>query len=78
MNERLVLLKNSMRAGKHKALRQAHSIELLPECEVADLSWPRRVARLVRRQCEAERVIIAPDEQIVFTRSLRVFAGLYR
>jgi formate C-acetyltransferase len=70
MNERLVLLKNSMRAGKHKALRQAHSIELLPECEVADLSWPRRVARLVRRQCEAERVIIAPDEQIVFTRSL--------
>ena len=70
MNERVVLLKNRMRAGEHKALRQAQSIELLPECEAAGLSWPRRVARLVRRQCEAEQVLIAPEEQIVFTRTL--------
>jgi pyruvate-formate lyase len=70
MNERLVLLKNRMRAGEHKALRQAHSIELLPECQAEGLSWPRRVARLVRRQCEAEQVVILPEEQIVFTRTL--------
>jgi formate C-acetyltransferase len=70
MNERLVLLKNRMRAGEHKVLRQAHSIALLPECLAEELSWPRRVARLVRRQCEAEQVAIAPDEQIVFTRTL--------
>ena len=60
MNERLILLKNKMRAGEHKALRQVHSIELLPECETEGLSWPRRLARLVRRQCEAEHVIITP------------------
>ena len=53
MNERLVLLKQRMREGEHKALRQAQSIELLPECENERLSWPRRVARLVRRQCQA-------------------------
>ena len=70
MNERLILLKNKMRAGEHKALRQVHSIELLPECETEGLSWPRRLARLVRRQCEAEHVIITPEEQIVFTRTL--------
>ena len=70
MNERLVLLKQRMRAGEHKVLRQAHSIELLPECEDEGLSWPRRVARLVRRQCEAEQVVIAPEEKIVFTRTL--------
>ena len=52
------------------SLRQAHSIELLPECEGESLSWLRRVARLVRRQCEAEQVHIAPEEEIVFTRTL--------
>ena len=70
MNERLELLKSRMRAGEHKSLRQAHAIELLPECEAEGLSWPRRVARLVRRQCEAEQVVISPDENIVFTRTL--------
>jgi formate C-acetyltransferase len=66
----LELLKIRMRAGEHKTLRQAHAIQLLPECEAEYLSWPHRVARLVRRQCEAEQVAIAPDEQIVFTRTL--------
>jgi len=70
MKERLVLLKQRMRDGEHKALRQAQSIELLSECENKRLSWPRRVARLVRRQCQAEQVVIAPEENIVFTRTL--------
>ena len=70
MIERLELLKNRLRSGEHKSLRQAQSIELLPECERAGLSWPRRVARLVRRQCEAEQVVLAPGENIVFTRTL--------
>ena len=70
MNERLELLKQRMRAGEHTKLRQEKSIELLHECEAEDLSWPRRVARLVSRQCEAEQVVIAPEERIVFTRTL--------
>ena len=70
MNERLVTLKQDLRAGVHKTLRQAQLIDVLSECEKEGLSWPRRVSRLVRRQCEAEQVVIGPREQIVFTRTL--------
>jgi formate C-acetyltransferase len=77
MNERLELLKHRMRAGEHKALRQEQPIDLLQECENARLSWPRRVARLVRRQCEAEQVVIGPEENIVFTRTLPGVPPLY-
>jgi pyruvate-formate lyase len=70
MNERLALLKKQMRDGEHKALRRGKPIDLLQECENEDLSWPRRIARLVRRQCEAEQVVIRPEEKIVFTRTL--------
>jgi pyruvate-formate lyase len=70
MNERLTTLKNRVRDGEHRSLRQDVPIEILAECETGQLSWPRRVACLVRRQCEAERVIIEPDEWIVFTRTL--------
>ena len=64
MNERLAFLKQQMRAGEHKSLRQAHPIDLLQECEAENLSWPRRVSRLVRRQCEAEQVVIGLQERI--------------
>ena len=77
MNERLVVLKQHMRDGAHKTLRQAHSIELLPECEAEGLSWSSRVARLVRRQCEAEQVMITPEEKIVFTRTLPGVPPIY-
>ena len=77
MNERLELLKTRMRAGEHKALRQAHSLELLPECEAEGLSWPPRVARLVHRQCEAEQAYISPEENIVFTRTLPGVPAVY-
>ena len=70
MNERLILLKRRMKAGEYWTMRQAQLIDLLPECESEGLSWPRRVARLVRRQCEAEHVVIGPEEKIVFTRTV--------
>lgn len=77
MNERLAAMKDRVRAGKHHSLRQAAPIEVLSECETGQLSWPRRVARLVRRQCEAERVIIEPDERIVFTRTIPSVPPVY-
>lgn len=77
MNERLTTMKNRVRDGKHRSLRQDVPIEILTECETGQLSWPRRVARLVRRQCEAERVIIEPDERIVFTRTLPGVPPIY-
>jgi pyruvate-formate lyase len=77
MNERLTTLKNRVRAGEHHSLRQDVPIEILTECETGQLSWPRRVACLVRRQCEAEHIIIEPDEQIVFTRTLPGVPPIY-
>ena len=77
MNDRLTLLKERMRAGQHKTLRQARLVDILPECEVESLSWSRRVARLVHRQCEAEQVVIEPDEMIVFTRTLAGIPPVY-
>src|SRR5512140_1496736 len=70
MNNRLESMKKRIRAGEHRSLRQPLPIDVLKECEAENLSWPRRVSRLVRRQCEAEQVVIDPDEQIVFTRTL--------
>jgi len=77
MNEQLTTLRNRVRAGEHRSLRQDVPIEILTECETRHLSWPRRVACLVRRQCEAERVIIEPDERIVFTRTLPGVPPIY-
>jgi len=77
MNELLERMKRRIRAYEHRSLRQAAPIDILAECEAENLSWPRRVARLVRRQCEAEQVVIFPDEQIVFTRTLPAVPPVY-
>jgi pyruvate-formate lyase len=70
MNERLEFLKHRIRTGEHKVLRQGKLIDLLGECEKEGLSWTRRVARLVRRQCEVEHAVIGLEEKIVFTRTV--------
>lgn len=77
MNDRLPAMKNRVRDGEHRFLRQDLPIDVLAECETRKLSWPKRVARLVRRQCEAERIIIEPDERIVFTRTLPATPPIY-
>jgi formate C-acetyltransferase len=70
MNQRLEQLKQRVRQGEHRVLRRSEPISILEECEAERLSWMRRAARLTTRQCEAERPLIVPDEQIVFTRTL--------
>ena len=77
MNDRLTAMKERVRAGEHRSLRQDAPIDVLAECESGQLSWCRRVACLVRRQCEAELVIIAPDERIVFTRTIPAVPPIY-
>ncbi len=77
MNERLESLKRRIRSGDHRSVRQVEPVEVLTECESEGLSWPARVARLVRRQCEAEHVAIDPDERIVFTRTLPSVPPVY-
>ncbi|MGD0610420.1 MAG: pyruvate formate lyase family protein [Anaerolineales bacterium] len=70
MNERISRLKSKIREGAFRPFRQAAPIDVLEECEAEHLSWPRRAARLVHRQCESETVVIDPDEKIVYTRTL--------
>ncbi len=77
MNERLENLKQRVRAGAHKRFRQESPIDILAECEHDHLSWMQRRARLTQRQCEAERVVIDPDERIVFTRTLPSVPSIY-
>jgi pyruvate-formate lyase len=77
MNQRLEKLRERVRAGEHRSHRQVTSVDFLAEPDLEALSWPRRVARLVRRQCEAEQVLIEPDESIVFTRTLQGVPSVY-
>ena len=77
MNERLEKLEQRVRDGEHKRLRQIAPPNILAECERENLSWVQRNARLTRRMCEAERVVIEPDERIVFTRTLPSVPNVY-
>ncbi len=77
MNERLLALRTRTRDGHFARYRQASSPDLVTECDRDGLSWMQRRARLTRRMCEAEQVVIEPDERIVFTRTLRLVPAVY-
>ena len=70
MNERISGLRARTRSGAYRAYRLPPAQDLTAECDAHGLSWPARMALLTRRQCEAERVVIGPDERIVFTRTV--------
>jgi len=77
LDQRLEGMRRRVREGEQREYRQAAPPDVLAECEAEGLSWPRRVARLTRRQCEAERPVILPDERIVFTRTLPAVPAVY-
>ncbi len=77
MNERIMNLKRSIRAGEHKQYRQSSPPDVLSECEAANLSWMQRSARLTRRMCQAEQPVIGLDDQIVFTRTVPLVPPIY-
>ena len=77
ISDRLQEMKRRQRAGEHRALRQSSSPELLAEFDAAGLTWTQRAARLTRRMCEAEQVVIGADECIVFTRTLPSVPPIY-
>ncbi len=77
MNERLTGLRTRTREGHFSQYRQAASPDLVAECDAEALSWPRRMARLTRRMCEAERVVVELDERIAFTRTLPTVPAVY-
>jgi len=77
MNERLEDLRARTRDGHFRRYRQPGGPNLVAECDRERLSWPMRMARLTRRMCEAEHVVIEPDELIVFTRTLAAVPSVY-
>ncbi len=70
MNERLLSMRDKVRRREPCSLRQSGSIDVLGECDREDLSWPKRVTRLIQRQCQAEQPVIELQDCIVFTRTL--------
>jgi formate C-acetyltransferase len=78
LSPRLAEMKRRIRAGEHHRFRTTETVDVLNECERENLDWTRRAARLTRRLCEAQTVVIEPDEQIVFTRTVRQIPPLYR
>ena len=77
MNQKLTRLRARTREGHFRQYRQTAVPDLIAECERDDLAWPARMARLTRRMCEAEQVVIEPDERIVFTRTLPSVPPVY-
>jgi formate C-acetyltransferase len=62
-------MKRALRDGHYRQYRTSPEVALLAECDAGQLSWPQRAARLIRRMCEAQQVVILPEERIVFTRT---------
>ena len=70
-------MKRRIRAGDHHRFRDTEAVDVKNECDAEGLSWPQRAARLTRRMCEAQTIIIGVDERIVFTRTVCKVASLY-
>ena len=77
LSPRLAEMKHNIREGKHHRVRDTGTHDLVSECDAEHLSWSQRASRLTRRMCELERVVIEPDERIVFTRTIRKVPPLY-
>jgi formate C-acetyltransferase len=78
LSPRLAEMKRRIRAGEHHRFRITDSVDILAECELEGLNWTQRSARLTRRLCESQTVVIEPDERIVFTRTVKRIPALYR
>ena len=77
LSARLSAMKTRIRAGEHHRHRDTETIDVRSECDAEHLSWAQRAARLTRRMCEAQTVVIEPDEQIIFTRTVNKIAQIY-
>jgi formate C-acetyltransferase len=77
LSPRLAEMKRRIRSGGHHRYRETDTIDVRSECDAENLSWMQRTARLTRRMCEAQTVVIEPDEKIVFTRTGCKVAPIY-
>ena len=77
LSPRLASMKARIRAGEHHRHRGTEGVDLRTEADAGHFSWAQRAARLTRRMCEAQTVVIDPDERIVFTRTVEKVPALY-
>jgi formate C-acetyltransferase len=73
----LVEMRRVLRDGLYRRFRTSPEVDLLTECNAERLSWPQRTARLTRRMCEAQQIVICPEERIVFTQTVTKFPRIY-
>jgi formate C-acetyltransferase len=77
ISERLRSMRSRVREREHARFRQDGVPDVRDECERLGLPWMQRVALATQRQCEAEIVVIEPDERIVFTRTVPSVSPVY-
>lgn len=77
LEPRLQRMKRDVRDGLHKRFRSSPPVDLLPEANAENLTWMHRAARLTRRMCEAQQVVITPEERIVFTQTTTQVPPVY-
>lgn len=77
LEARLLALREAVRSGAHKCFRADAAVDVISEGERERLSWTQRAARLITRMCEAQQVVILPEERIVFTRTVKAVPPLY-
>ena len=77
LSERLETMRTRVRNREMAKWRQPAAPDVLAECERENLSWPRRVARLTRRQCEAETPVIEAGDRIAFIRTVPEVPPIY-
>ena len=74
---RLDEMRRRVRNGEHKRHRLHSAPDVMKECDAEGLPWMSRVARLIRRMCEAEQPVIEPGEMIAFTRTTPSVPPIY-
>ncbi len=77
LNPRLAELARNTRSGAHHRYRKDVAMNLADECRRENLSWPRRVSRLIIRMCQAETPIVMPDDRIAFTRTITTIPRIW-
>ena len=75
--QRLESMRESVRRFAHARHRQDAPPSVLPEFAAEGLSWTRRASRLLALMCAAERPVVAPEQRIVFTRTVPLVPLVY-
>ncbi len=77
MNQRLENLRNKVRNREYKKYHLQAAPNFVEEFDKEKLTWTQRMARLAVRMCQLQKVVIEPDERIVFTQTVPPDSTIY-